>query len=286
MRDVTEKTITDAVIATIAKDADPRFREIMTALLKHLHAFALESDLTKEEWLAAIEFLYQTGKKSSRKRNEFILLSDTLGLSTVVDIISSRGEDEATEVSVLGPFYIEGAPMIENGGDLIGDNPGQPTLVKGRVLSTDGTPLGGALLDVWLNAENGLYSNEDPDQDDMNLRGRLHADTDGNFAFTTIRPSPYTVPDDGPVGQMLEAMGRHPWRPAHIHFKITADGHGDLITELYPDDDPYIDEDAVFGVRNSLAVSFKPGGNAEEAAKYGLPDSYLTLDYDFILRAV
>ncbi len=286
MRNVTEDTLTQAVLETISKDADPRFQEIMTGLVSHLHAFALETNLSKEEWLDAIEFLYQTGKKTTRNRNEFILLSDTLGLSSMVDMISSRGNDDATDVSVLGPFYIEGAPFIKNGGDLIADNTGQHTLVKGRISSTDGSPVPNALLDVWQNAENGKYSNEDPEQDDNNLRARLNAAEDGSYSFTTIRPTPYTVPEDGPAGVMLEAMGRHPWRPAHIHFKISADGFQDLITEIYPDDDEYIDADAVFGVRDSLAVSFKPVASEEDAAQYGIKSPFLTVEYDFRLRPV
>ena len=284
MRNVSEDTLTDAVLATIDDRSDPRFRTIMTSLIRHLHGFARDVDLTKEEWLAAIEFLYQTGEKTTRQRNEFILLSDTLGLSSLVDMISSRGNDDATEISVLGPFYIDGAPMVENGGDLIGDNAGEPGVVRGRVLSVDGTPIGGAMLDIWQNAANGFYSNEDPEQDDFNLRARLIAADDGSFRFTTIRPMPYTVPEDGPAGVMLRAMGRHPWRPAHIHFKVTADGYQDLITELYPDDDKYIDEDAVFGVRDSLAVSFARNSSPDDAAKLGLHIPFFDLEYDFRLR--
>jgi protocatechuate 3,4-dioxygenase beta subunit len=283
MRDVTEKTLTDAVLATIADDADPRFREIMTALIRRLHGFAKEVDLTREEWLAAIDFLRRTGEKTTPKRNEFILLSDTLGLSSLVDMISSRGDGRATEVSVLGPFYIEGSPLIANGGDLIRGNAGEPGVVSGRVLSVDGRPIAGAMLDVWQNAANGLYSNEDPDQEDDNLRGRLLTDSDGAYRFTTIRPIPYTVPQDGPVGAMLAAMGRHPWRPAHIHFRVTAAGYRDLITELYPEDDRYIDEDAVFGVRGSLAVPFRRNGSAEDAAKFNISAPFFELTYDFVL---
>ena len=284
MRDVTEQTLTDSVLATIADDADPRFREIMTSLIRHLHGFAKEVDLNKEEWLTAIDFLCQTGWKTTPQRNEFILLSDTLGLSSLVDMISSRGDERATEVSVLGPFYIEGAPTIGNGGDLIRSNDGEPGVVSGRVLSVDGEPVANALLDVWQNAANGLYSNEDPEQDDYNLRGKLTTDSEGNYRFTTIRPMPYTVPEDGPVGTMLHAMGRHPWRPAHIHFKVSADGYSDLITELYPDDDRYIDEDAVFGVRESLAVPFRRTDSAERAAAFNISAPFFELTYDFILR--
>lgn len=280
---ITKDTLTDAVIATITDDADPRFREIMTALIRHMHGFVREVDLSQEEWLAAIEFLYQTGKKTTRKRNEFILLSDTLGVTSLIDLMSGHAIAGATESSVLGPFYVEGAPMIDTGGDMIGQNDGDKGVVRGRVMSADGKPVPGALLDIWQNASNGQYSVEDPEQDDFNLRCRMHADGTGGYHFTTIRPMPYTVPDDGPAGIMLHAMGRHPWRPAHIHFKVSADGYQDLITELYPDDDQYIDEDAVFGVRDSLSVTFAPNDSAEDAKRYGLSAPFFDLTYDFVL---
>lgn len=284
MSTVTKETITDAVIATMAGDADPRFKEIMTALIRHMHGFVKEVDLSQDEWLAAIEFLYQTGEKTTRQRNEFILLSDTLGVTSLIDLLSGHAAEGTTESSVLGPFYVEGAPMIDNGGDLIGGNAGECGVVRGRVRTADGTQIPGALLDIWQNAANGLYSVEDPDQADDNLRRRLYADDTGAYHFTTIRPMPYTVPDDGPAGVMLRAMGRHPWRPAHIHFKVSADGYQDLITELYPDDDRYIDEDAVFGVRDSLSVSFTRNDSGDEAKKYGLTAPFFDLQYDFVLR--
>ena len=284
MSSITKDTLTDAVLATIADDTDPRFREIMTALIKHMHEFVKDVDLSQEEWLAAIEFLYQTGKKTTRKRNEFILLSDTLGITSLIDLLSGPATEGATESSVLGPFYVEGAPMIENGGDLICQNSGDRGVVRGRVMTADGTQIPGALLDIWQNASNGLYSVEDSDQADDNLRCRLHADAAGAYRLTTIRPMPYTVPDDGPAGIMLHAMGRHPWRPAHIHFKVSADGYQDLITELYPDDDHYIEEDAVFGVRDSLSVTFARNESDDDARLYGLNAPFFDLTYDFILR--
>ena len=281
---VTKNTITDAVLATITEEADPRFREIMTALIKHMHGFVQEVDLSQEEWVAAIEFLYQTGQKTTRKRNEFILLSDTLGVTSLIDLLSGHATEGATESSVLGPFYVEGAPMIDNGGDLIGRNEGDKGVVRGRVTGPDGAPVAGALPDVWQNAANGRYSVEDPDQDDNNLRGRLHADDDGAYSFTTIRPMPYTVPDDEPAGIILHAMGRHPWRPAHIHFKVSADGYQDLVTELYPNDDRYIDEEAVFGVRDSLSVPFTRNESDADANLFGLNAPFLDLEYNFVLR--
>jgi len=284
MANITKDSITDAVVATIADDADPRFREIMTALIRHMHQFVKDVDLSQEEWLAAIEFLYRTGKKTTRKRNEFILLSDTLGITSLIDLLAGRAAEGATESSVLGPFYVEGSPMIDNGGNLIGGNDGDRGVVRGRVMAPDGSPVPGALLDIWQNAANGLYSVEDPDQADDNLRCRLHADDAGAYKFTTIRPVPYTVPDDGPASVMLRAMGRHPWRPAHIHFKVSADGYQDLVTELYPDDDRYIEEDAVFGVRDSLAVKFAWNNSDEDAGMHGLNAPFFDLVYDFVLR--
>ncbi len=288
MRNITEKTLTEAAVATIGEDADPRFREIMSALIRHLHGFARDVKLTQPEWMEAIEFLYRTGRMTTKKRNEFILLSDTLGLSSLIDMMGSRAGAGAgaTETSVLGPFYIPGAPMLNVGGDLIGGNDGEPGIVHGRVHGPGGAAIGGALIEVWQNAANGRYSNEDPDQDDQNLRCRMVSAADGAYSFTTIRPVPYTVPGDGPAGVMLNAMGRHPWRPAHIHFKVSAPGCRDLITELYPDDDPYIDQDAVFGVRSSLAVSFAPNDSAEAAARHGLSAPFFDLEYDFGLRPV
>jgi hydroxyquinol 1,2-dioxygenase len=284
MTNISKDTLTDAVLATIADDADPRFREIMISLIRHMHGFVKDVDLSQQEWLAAIEFLYQTGQKTTRKRNEFILLSDTLGITSLIDLLSGDATEGVTESSVLGPFYVEGAPMIDNGGDLIGQNAGESGVVRGRVMTADGTPISGALLDIWQNAANGLYSVEDPEQADDNLRCRLHAGTDGAYSVTTIRPMPYTVPDDGPAGIMLHAMGRHPWRPAHIHFKISAEGYQDLVTELYPDDDRYIEEDAVFGVRNSLSVPFTRNESDDDAKLYRLTAPFFDLTYDFVLR--
>jgi len=285
MTKITKDTLTDVVLTTIADDTDARYREIMTALIRHMHGFVKDVDLSQKEWLAAIEFLYQTGQKTTRQRNEFILLSDTLGITSLIDLLSSQVTEGTTESSVLGPFYVEGAPMIDNGGDLIGQNSGDCGVVRGRVMTVDGTRIPGALLDIWQNASNGLYAGEDPDQADDNLRCRLHADTEGAYSFTTIRPMPYTVPDDGPAGIMLHAMGRHPWRPAHIHFKVSADGYQDLVTELYPDDDRYIEEDAVFGVRDSLSVAFTRNGSNDDAKLYGLTAPFFDLTYDFVLRS-
>jgi protocatechuate 3,4-dioxygenase beta subunit len=282
MQDLDHANITAAVNATWGDGTDPRLREILEALVRHLHELAREVNLTHAEWQQAIEFLYQVGRKTTRRRNEFILLSDILGVSSLVDMLASRGPDGATERSVLGPFYLPNAPMLPvGGGDMRRDNPGEPVLVRGRVYDASGRGIGGALMEVWQNAANGLYSNQDPDQADDNLRCRLNTATDGAYAFTTIRPVPYSVPTDGPVGGVLRATGRHPWRTAHIHFRVTAPGYDELVTELFPADDPYIDGDAVFGVRASLAVPFRRSDSAELAAAHGLPTPFGVVDYDF-----
>jgi hydroxyquinol 1,2-dioxygenase len=283
MRDVTEKTITDAVIRTMSGGDDARLREVLSALVRHLHDFVREVKLTPEEWMAAVDFLTRTGHKSSDKRQEFILLSDTTGISSLVDLVGDRGGEAATQASNLGPYYMEGAPILPVGGDMIRDNAGQQGVVRGRVVDEAGNPVSGAVLDIWQNADNGFYSNEDPTQDDMNLRCRMTTGADGAYAFTTIKPKPYTVPYDGPVGEMLRATGRHAWRPAHLHFKLTAPGHLDLVTEIFPEDDQYIDEDAVFGVRRSLAVPFPPATDAV-AAEWKLKPPCFDLNYDFRLR--
>ncbi|MEM7025800.1 MAG: dioxygenase [Pseudomonadota bacterium] len=286
MRSVHKDNITDAFMGYCAETTEPRLAFVLSRLVTHLHAFAKEVDLTHEEWLAGIELLYQSGKISSPQRNEFILLSDVLGLSSLVDMINSGG---GTELSPLGPFFIEGAPLLPCGADLIGDNPGDTLAFHGRVLeAASGVPIADALLDVWQTASNGLYSNQDPDQADYNLRFKMRTGADGGFAFTTVRPEPYSVPEDGPVGKLLRATGRHAWRPAHFHFLVAARGGPPLTTEIFMADDPYLDEDAVFGVRKSLIV--EPVRETDPAsvpytlaAPERLRSPFGRIDYDFRL---
>ena len=285
MHDLNEQNITDVVLKTIENTKDPRTREIMTALIRHLHDFVREVNLTTDEWIAAMGLLYRTGRISTPERQEFILLSDLLGVSSLVDILNNRrATDTVTDTSNLGPFYTPDSPMLEIGGDLIGDNEGEPMVMSGRVVDQDGAPVAGALLDIWQTAANGLYSNLDPDQSDHNLRGRMLTDGDGRYAFTTVKPVSYKVPEDGPGGEMLEAVGRHPWRPAHIHVIIRADGHRPLITEIFVEDDRYIDEDAVFGVRDTLAVAFRRNDSAEAAAEHRVKAPFFEVTYDFGLQ--
>jgi len=283
MRNLTKDNITESVLNTIDPQASPRQREVISAMIRHLHAFVKEVSLTHEEWMTAVDFLYRAGQISGPTRNEFILISDMLGVSSLVDILNDRAP-EATETSALGPFYVENTPMLEVGGGMIDDNAGEQGIVRGRVLTPVGEPIPGALLEIWQTADNGQYENMDPNQAANNLRRRQRSDEGGHYAIKSIKPVSYKVPEDGPAGELLDAMGRHPWRPAHLHFKITAEGFAPLVTELYVKEDRYIDEDAVFGVRNSLAVSFVTNPSEEEADQLGLKAPFWVVDFDFRLK--
>lgn len=273
MREFTEDTLTDAVVARLARCEDPRLRQVMTALIRHLHGFIREVELSEAEWMEAIQFLTATGQKSVGDRQEFILLSDVLGVSMLVDAINHRKPSGATQSTVLGPFYAEGAPELPLGADISHGGPGEPTEVSGRVLTADGKSIKGALLDVWQTAANALYSTQDPKQDRFNMRGRFRSDDKGAFFFRTVKPVSYPVPTDGPVGRILNAMGRHPMRPAHIHFIVSAPGYEPVATHLFVNGDPYLDSDVVFAVKNSLVVDFKPkpgSGTLEVKFDFGL----------------
>jgi hydroxyquinol 1,2-dioxygenase len=281
MRNVSEASITQAVVSSFDGATDPRFRRIIESLTRHLHAFAREVDLTPEEWKAGIDFLYHAGQISDEKRNEFILTSDVLGLSSLVDMLQS--DAGATERSALGPFHSEGSPALPVGGDLKQDNDGEPLLVHGRVLDEDGKPVAGAQLDFWQAAVNGKYWQQDPAQDPHNLRFRMTTGNDGVYAFTTVQPAPYSVPYDGPVGDLLRAGGRHAWRPAHFHFIVGAPGFRPLTTEVFFSGDPYLDSDAIFGVRESLVVTVSPNMDAALAKRYNLAEPFLNVAFDFRL---
>ncbi len=285
MRSVDKDTITEAFLGYCHADTDPRLRFVLERLVHHLHDFTKEVGLTHEEWRKAIGLLTGAGEISGPERNEFVLFSDVLGLSSLVDMVNSP--DDATPSSVLGPFHILGAPDLPVGGDLRKDNAGAPVIVRGRIIDSTGAPISTAEMEIWQTADNGLYSNQDPAQPDYNLRAHMTVGADGVYAFTTVRPAPYTVPDDGPVGELLQATGRHPWRPSHFHFIVTADGYRNLVTELFPDDDPYLDQDAVFGVREGLIVHYRrkdtiePADQAQVAAELTVP--YYTVDFDLQL---
>ena len=256
MRNVTQDTLTTAVAASFGKGENERFRFLIEKLVAHLHVYARETQLTPAEWKAAIDFLYAAGRISTDSRNEFILLSDVLGLSSMVDMLQSgKG---STAHSNRGPFHSEGSPALTVGGDLRRNNKGETLVVSGFVRDAQGKPVAGAMLDYWQAAANGFYWQQDATQDKNNLRCKMTTGEDGRYAFISVRPAPYTVPYDGPVGDLLRSGGRHAWRPAHLHFIVSAPGFHDLTTEVFFADDQYIDEDAVFGVRESLLVKLTP----------------------------
>jgi len=280
-----EVAITDQVIERLANTPDARLKTLMQALVRHLHAYVREVEPTEEEWFAAIQFLTDTGKMcDGLVRQEFILLSDTLGVSMLVDAINHRQATGATDTTVFGPFYIAGMPERACGENMA-ETPGTPALVHGYVRSTDGTPVAGAVLDIWQTADNGMYSGQDTAQPAGNLRGRYRTDADGYYAIRTIVPVSYPIPTDGPVGRMLNATDRHPWRPAHLHFMIDAPAHRKLVTHLFNQGDPYLDSDAVFGVKSSLQVAYeeRPARHAL-ASRFGFDSPFQEARYDFVLE--
>ena len=283
MKDFSLDNLTDAVVAAYTENAtSPRMATILGALIRHLHEFAKEVELTEHEWFSGIQFLTETGKMCDDKRQEFILLSDTLGLSMVVDAINHPKGGKGTESTVLGPFYVAGAPEVESGANIIRrDIGGDRALVHGRVTDADGTPLSGAVLDVWQTSNNQLYDVQDPDAPEWNLRAKIKADPDGQYRFVSEKPRSYPVPTDGPVGQLLAAGGRHAFRPAHLHFIVTAPGHESLTTHIFVDGDPYLDSDAVFATKSDLVAAFESCDDQELAAQYGIDGPFYTVEYDF-----
>ncbi len=286
MKDLSLENITDAVLQSIDGTQDARLKELLTVFIRKAHEAVRETELKHNEWAALTEFLRRAGDISSEQRNEFILLSDVFGITSLIDLVSaSDTPEETTAPSVLGPFYVPNAPLLSPGDDMIADNDGDRVVISGRVLSANGDPLSGAMLEFWQNAANGLYSNMDPTQDDTNLRCRMLTGDNGAYSFSTIRPVPYEVPDDGPGGEFIRATGRHCWRPAHLHVKVQAADHGDLVTELFNTQDDYIEEDAVFGVRSSLVVPFDRTPTTEESARYAhVAKPFHMVDFDFVLQ--
>jgi catechol 1,2-dioxygenase len=283
-RDFTEETATDIVLGRNEACSLPRLTQIMAVLVPHLHAVVRELDLTSAEWMAAIAFLTATGQISSDRRQEFILLSDTLGVSMLVDAINNRKLDDVTPSTVLGPFHVDGAPEMDMGGTISLDGRGEPLLVEGRVLDERGEPIEGAVLDIWQTSEDGFYDTQDPSQPDMNLRGVFRTGADGHFWFRTIVPASYPIPNDGPVGKMLAALGRHPMRPAHIHFIVSAQGYDALTTHVFLAGDPYLSSDAVFGVKEALIRDVLTSTDAERAAARGMQAPFKYLDTDIRLQ--
>lgn len=284
MSNNTEEQITRNVLESMAQAANPRLKTVAASLIRHLHAFIREVEPGEKEWLAAIQFLTRAGQMCDEKRQEFILLSDVLGVTMLVDAINHRSPGAATESTIFGPFYRVGAQELPAGATISQDNRGEPVVVTGYVRSTDGTPIPNALLDIWETNENGLYDQQDPAQPEMNLRGKFRTNDDGYYCFVGIKPVSYPIPDDGPVGQLLRALGRHPFRPAHIHLLISAPGFVSLTTHLFVKGDPYLNSDAVFGTKDSLVVDFVHQTSEEEATRYNVTAPFYAVDYTFVLQ--
>jgi hydroxyquinol 1,2-dioxygenase len=272
-RNLADESLTRAVRESFENASTERLRIVMKSLVEHLHAFVRDVDLSEEEWLAGVEFLTQVGRVTDDERQEFILLSDVLGASMLVVGLNHPVSESATESTVFGPFFVEGSPRFENGDDLSNGAPGEPCRVSGSVVSTNGAAIAGARVDVWQADEAGMY---DVQYDDRVVRGRghVHSDQDGRFSFRTVRPTAYPIPTDGPVGQLLQATNRGAMRPAHIHFRIVADGYRTLTTHIFAAGDEFLERDAVFGVKESLIVPFTRS------------DDGWSVSYDFVLEPV
>lgn len=264
MKYFTEEASVETVNARIASNTDPRIAEVMACLVKHLHAFIKEIHLSQQEWEIAIEQLTAVGKICSDERQEFILLSDVLGASMLVDAINNRRPPEATQNTVLGPFYVANAPVRAMGDDISLDGKGDSCLFTGRVIDLKGTPLEGACIDIWSDNADGFYDVQQPGiQPKWNNRGRFFTGKDGLYSFRGIKPVSYPIPDDGPVGKLLALLGRHPYRPAHMHYMVTAPGFQKIVTHTFVGDDTYIESDTVFGVKSTLIAPYEPLENAQ-----------------------
>ncbi len=280
----TEANSAEVVVSRNAKAEDARLAEVMAVIVKHLHAAVKEIEPTQEEWFKAIMFLTDTGHMCNEWRQEFILLSDVLGVSMLVDAINNRKPSGASESTVLGPFHVADAPELPLGADICLDQKGEPMLVRGRILSVDGTPLAGAKVDVWQANDEGFYDVQQKGiQPDFNLRGVFRTNEKGEYWFKGVKPKFYPIPDDGPVGKMLKALGRHPYRPAHLHYIIEAAGHESLVTHIFDPDDPYIHSDAVFGVKESLMAKFDLVRDPARIAAAGFARPYFEVNHDFVL---
>ncbi|GGF71654.1 6-chlorohydroxyquinol-1,2-dioxygenase [Azorhizobium oxalatiphilum] len=282
MRNFDQFSITQAVLERIANAPDARTRQISEALVRHLHDFIREVRPTQQEREQGIAFLTDTGHMCTGTRQEFILLSDTLGVSMLVDAINHDHQKAVTESTVLGPFYVEGPPEMACGTDISGGLPGEPMYAWGTVTDPDGLPLRDVIVDVWHSDEDGYYDVQH-EEDGTVARARFRTDDQGRFHFWSIKPAAYPIPHDGPVGKMLEAQGRHPWRPAHVHFMIDAPGYEKLVTHVFVAGDVYLDSDAVFGVKDSLICDFAshPPGTAPDGRT--LDRSWCEFTYDFRL---
>jgi protocatechuate 3,4-dioxygenase beta subunit len=283
--DFSEQTSAEIVAASFAAAPDPRLRQVMASLVRHLHAFVRDIEPTEDEWAGAIEFLTATGQACGPTRQEFILLSDVLGVSMLVDAIAHRLPDGATESTVLGPFHLVASPEREPGADICLDGKGEPCLVAGRVRALDGTPLAGATVEVWQANGEGFYDVQQPGvQPERNLRGLFTTDAEGRFRFRSVVPVAYPIPDDGPVGALLHRAGRHPYRPAHLHVIAGAPGHLPVTTHVFLAGDPYLGSDPVFGVKRSLVRELETVDDEAEAARHGLRAPFRRLGVDLTLQ--
>ena len=280
----TEAGSAETVNARIGPDVDPRTRQIAEAVVRHLHAAVKEIEPTHEEWLAAIQFLTDTGHMCTDWRQEFILLSDVLGVSMLVDAINHRRPGQATENTILGPFFVEGVQTLPSGADICLDHKGEPLVVRARVTDVDGRPVAGATVDVWQTNDDGFYDvQQKGTQPEGNLRGKFVSDGQGRFWFRTVKPRFYPVPDDGPVGKLLARLGRHSNRAAHIHFIIKAPGFETVITHIFSPDCQYLDQDTVFGVKASLIGKFDRVDDAEQARAQQTANPFWRVDQTFVL---
>ena len=280
----TEANSAEVVVSRNANAMNPRLAEVMAVLTRHLHAAVKEIEPTEAEWFEAIKFLTATGHMCNDWRQEFILLSDVTGVSMLVDAINNRKPSGASESTVLGPFHVADAPELPMGADICLDQKGEPMLVRGTIRSTDGTPLADAKIDVWQANDEGFYDVQQKGlQPEFNLRGVFRTGPDGSYWFKGVKPKFYPIPDDGPVGQLLKALGRHPFRPAHLHYIIEAADHARLVTHIFDPDDPYIASDAVFGVKRSLLAEFQVIADPSAIAEAGFDRPFFLVEHDFIL---
>ena len=274
----------DVVTSRNANAKDERTREVIEVIVRKLHEATKEINPTQEEWMGAVKFLTDVGHKCDDVRQEYILLSDVLGVSMLVDALNNKKPLGASESTVLGPFHVEGAPELEMGSNICLDAKGEDLVVRGKILDTEGNPIDSAILDVWQANDEGFYDVQQKGiQPEFNLRGKFRTGTDGNYWFKAVKPKYYPIPDDGPVGMMLAALGRHPYRPAHLHYIIEAAGFDTLVTHIFDPDDIYIDSDAVFGVKESLLAEFKLIEDGDRASELGFDGSFWEVEQDFVL---
>lgn len=287
MRNLNQDNITEAVLGRFADCDDERLKTVLGSLVRHLHNFLRETRPTEGEWAKGIEFLTETGQMCDDERQEFILLSDTLGVTMLVDAINHpTASEKETESTVLGPFYVDNPPEFSPGSDIDREHSGELLYVEGTVTDNRGQPLPGVTVDVWQSDSEGSYDIQKPELHGHSLRARFLTDDQGQYSFWTVMPASYPIPTDGPVGSMLKATGRHPYRPAHVHFMLQANGYEKLVTQVFAEHDPYLDSDAVFGVKDSLVSEYqtRPAETAPDGRLMSQPYRYLR--YDFGLKSL